>query len=61
MILFEGFSRRQLETHPTMNPDWTASRADLAGIFAGWELLELGESDVPHPLVQCAAIRPAGT
>lgn len=61
MILFEGFSRRQLETKPGMNPAWTTAPAELADVFAGWELLELGESDMPHALVRCAAIRPART
>lgn len=60
MILFEGFSPRRLELNPGMNPAWTASLPELTEIFRGWDLLELGESEPPHPLVRCAAIRPPG-
>lgn len=61
MILFEGFSPRQLEIKPDMNPDWTTSLSELAELLSGWEILELCESDAPHRLVRCAAIRPART
>jgi hypothetical protein len=44
-----------------MNPDWTTSLSELTELFSGWEMLELGESDAPHRLVRCAAIRPAKT
>ena len=61
MILFEGFSERQLETKPDRNPAWTMTRSGLAELFASWEVLEIGESSAPHFLVHCAAIRPKRT
>lgn len=58
MILYEGFSRRQLAEHPRMNPQWTLTLPELAELFAGWNALETGETDAPPYLVRCAAIRP---
>ena len=58
MLLYEGFSRRQLEARPEMNPDWTLTLPLLGELLAGWEVLETGETDAPPYLVRCAAIRP---
>lgn len=58
MLLYEGFSRRQLEVRPEMNPDWTLTLPLLGELIAGWEVLETGETEAPPYLVRCAAIRP---
>jgi SAM-dependent methyltransferase len=58
MLLYEGFSRRQLEVRPEMDPAWTLTVPELSELLSGWELLETGESDALHRLVRCAAIRP---
>jgi len=58
MLLYEGFSRRQLESRPGMNPDWTLTLPLLRELCAGWEVLETGETETEPYLVRCAAIRP---
>jgi tellurite methyltransferase len=60
MLLFEGFSSRQFAASPKLNPDWVMSPDKFRDLFAGWEILEIGESDEPgHALIHAAAIRPA--
>ena len=59
MFLYEGFSRRQLELRPEMNPAWTATEAEVAGVFAGWTILEKGETAEPPFRTWIAATRPA--
>jgi len=61
MLLYEGFSRRQLEIRPGLNPSWTVTLPELAELFVGWEILETGETPAPPYLARCAAIRPAGS
>jgi tellurite methyltransferase len=58
MLLYEGFSRRQLEVRPEMNPDWTLTLPLLRELVAGWEVFESGETGTQPYLVRCAAIRP---
>ncbi len=60
MFLYEGFSRRELEVRPDMDPAWTATVEDLARALPGWHLLESGESGAPPFRTVYAAIRPAG-
>ena len=59
MFLYEGFSRRQLELRPDLNPAWTATEQEMAGIFAGWTILEKGEAAEPPFRTRIAALRPA--
>jgi SAM-dependent methyltransferase len=61
MLLYEGFSRRQRSLRPDMNPGWTIALPQLAELFAGWEILETGETAAPPYLARCAALRPAGS
>jgi SAM-dependent methyltransferase len=59
MIVYEGFSRRQLEAKPDLDPGWTSSPADWDQLLAGWEFLERGESTEAPFRIRCSAIRPA--
>jgi SAM-dependent methyltransferase len=59
MFLYEGFSRRQLEVKPDLNPAWTSVPADWERLLEGWEVLEQGESAEPPYRTRCAALRPA--
>jgi SAM-dependent methyltransferase len=59
MFLYEGFSPRQREVKPDLNPAWTASPDDLRRLFPGWDVREQGESREPPFRTRFAAIRPA--
>ncbi len=58
LFLYQGFSRRQLEIKPELNPDWTSTPGEIAALFAGWRVLALEESDEPPYRVSLAARRP---
>lgn len=58
MMLYEGFSRRQLEVKPTLDRAWTTTPAEIAALFSGWETLVCEETAAPPFRVRFAAVRP---
>ena len=59
MVLYQGFSARQLEVKPGLAPEWTATPEALHGLFAGWEILACRETDEPPFRISLAAVNPA--
>jgi SAM-dependent methyltransferase len=59
MFLYEGFSRRQVQVKPDLDPAWTADPDDLARVLPGWEVLEQGVSGETPYRTRYAAVRPA--
>lgn len=58
MLLYEGFSARQLEVKPGLDPAWTATAGGMRHTFEGWKLLTCEESESPPYRLRFAAIRP---
>ena len=58
VFFYQGFSRRQLEVKPTLNPDWTSSPAAIVALFPGWHVLACDESVAAPFRVQFAGLRP---
>ncbi len=58
MLLYEGFSRRQLAVKPGLNEEWTATPEQMRICFAGWEILTCEESETRPFRTSFAAIRP---
>ena len=58
IFLSVGFSPRQLEIKPALNPDWVARPEALRSIFAAGRVLECGESAEPPYRTSFAALAP---
>lgn len=58
MFFYEGFSARQREVKPELDPAWTSTPAAMRGLFAGWEELTCEEPPGPPFRLRFAAIRP---
>ena len=58
MFLYEGFSERQREERPDLNPAWTTTPKALEDLFENWEMLACGETGGPPYRVHLAAVRP---
>jgi SAM-dependent methyltransferase len=58
MFLYEGFSARQRELKPHLNPEWIGDPEALRALFAGGQILELSESEAPPFRVRMAALAP---
>lgn len=58
MLLYEGFSARQLEVKPALDPAWTTTPRVMRDIFEGWEVLTCEESGASPFRLRFAAIRP---
>ena len=58
MLLYEGFSVRQLEIKPGLDPDWTSTPHAMQNLFSGWEVLTCEESESAPYRLRFAAIRP---
>jgi hypothetical protein len=58
LFLYEGFSSRQLEVKPELDPAWTSTAAGMGSLFAGWEILTCEEVEGPPFRLRFAAIRP---
>ena len=58
VLFYEGFSPRQRAVRPNLNPDWTATRAQLQQVFGRWRLLECVESTEPPYRTRLAAVHP---
>lgn len=58
LFLYQGFARRQLEVKPDLDPDWTSTPEQIAGIFPDWRVLAKEESGEPPYRVSFAAERP---
>ena len=56
MFLYEGFSARQREVIPHLNPEWIGDPEALRATFAGGRILELAESEAPPFRTRMAAI-----
>ncbi|HEX7926998.1 MAG TPA: methyltransferase domain-containing protein [bacterium] len=58
MLLYEGFSKRQLTVKRDLDPAWTTSFEDWEALLPGWQVLERGETlDTPYR-IRYAAVRP---
>lgn len=60
MFLYEGFSVRQREIKPGLDPGWTSTEAQMRGLFDGWEVLDCEEPEGPPFRLRFAAICPSG-
>ncbi len=58
VFFYQGFSRRQLEVKPSLNPEWTSTPATIAALFPRWHVLACDESVAPPFRVQFAGLRP---
>ena len=58
VFFYQGFSRRQLEVKPSLNPDWTSTPDRILALFPGWHLLACAESQGPPFRLQFAGQRP---
>ncbi|MEE8434959.1 MAG: class I SAM-dependent methyltransferase [bacterium] len=58
MFLYEGFSARQLEVKPGLDPAWTSNQPAMRALFEGWEVLTCEEPAGPPFRLRFAAIRP---
>lgn len=61
MFLYEGFSARQLQVKPGLDPGWTSTPQGMRALFEGWQVLECeepGDSEGPPFRLRFAAIRP---
>jgi SAM-dependent methyltransferase len=58
MFLYEGFSRRQMEVKPDLNPEWTSTPDQMAELFGGWQVLECAENPAAPFRTRLAAIKP---
>ncbi len=58
LFLYQGFSRRQLEVKPDLDPSWTSTEATIARVFPGWRVLTLEETGGPPYRIGFAAIKP---
>lgn len=57
MFLYEGFSERQMEIKPGLDPAWTSTPQKMASLFSGWEI-PVCEEDTEAPFrVRLAAVR----
>ena len=59
LFLYQGFSRRQIEVKPTLDPDWTSTPESIAALFPRWRQLACEESAEPPYRVSFAGLRPA--
>ncbi len=59
LMLYQGFSRRQLGCRPELDPAWTSTPAAIAALFPRWQVLACEESGEPPYRVSFAAQRPA--
>jgi hypothetical protein len=57
--LYQGFSQRQLEVKPGLDPAWTSTPESVAALFPGWRVLAAEESGEPPYRVSFAGLRPA--
>jgi SAM-dependent methyltransferase len=58
MLLYEGFSKRQLTVKKGLDPAWATSLEEWEALLPGWKVLERGETpDAPYR-IRYAAIRP---
>lgn len=58
-FFYQGFSPRQREVKPTLDPAWTSTPESIAALFEGWEVLACEETDEPPFRVSFAGCRPA--
>jgi tellurite methyltransferase len=58
LFCYQGFSRRQLEVKPGLDPDWTSTPEAIAALFPGWCVLACEESAEPPFRVSYAGQRP---
>ena len=58
VFFYQGFSRRQLEVKPTLDPNWTSTPGSIAALFPQWRVLTCDESESPPYRVQFAGQRP---
>lgn len=56
MFLYEGFSARQREIKPALNPDWIGDPEAMRALFAEGEILELDETAEPPFRLRMAAV-----
>jgi ubiquinone/menaquinone biosynthesis C-methylase UbiE len=59
LFLYQGFSQRQLEVKPGLDPAWTSTPESVAALFPGWRVLAAEESGEPPYRVSFAGLRPA--
>jgi tellurite methyltransferase len=59
MFCYQGFSRRQLEVKPELDPAWTSTPQAIAALAPGWRVLACEESAEPPFRVSYAGLRPA--
>jgi SAM-dependent methyltransferase len=59
LFLYQGFSRRQRELKPELDPAWTSTPETIAALFPRWTVLACEESAEPPYRVSFAAVRPA--
>ncbi|MBI4083589.1 MAG: class I SAM-dependent methyltransferase [Candidatus Lambdaproteobacteria bacterium] len=58
LLLYEGFSTRQREVKPGLDPAWTSAPAELERLLAGWRMLSLEETAEPPFRLRAAAVHP---
>ena len=59
VVLYEGFSRRQLQVRPELTEDWTSTPELIHALFNGWQVLVKEEDQEGPPYrVRFAARRP---
>jgi SAM-dependent methyltransferase len=59
LFCFQGFSRRELELKPGLDPAWTSTPVEVAALFPAWRVLAAEESEEPPFRVSFAGLRPA--
>ena len=58
VFFYQGFSLRQREVKPTLDPDWTSTPDSIQALFPRWEVLTCEESTTPPYRVSFAGRRP---
>jgi tellurite methyltransferase len=58
LFLYQGFSQRQLELKPELDPAWTSTPQSIAALFPGWRQLACEESAEPPYRVSFAGVAP---
>jgi SAM-dependent methyltransferase len=58
LLLFEGFSSRQRDVKPGLDPAWTSTPEELERVLTGWRMLSCEETAQSPYRLQAAAVHP---
>jgi len=58
LMLYQGFSPRELANRPRLSLEWTSTPEKIQALYPGWRIVECGESAEPPFRVSLAAVKP---